>query len=48
MALKLTNWNNLTEREKDEVINFLRGNCRIDLEYPSRLSKYSTVGYQIS
>lgn len=48
MALKLTNWNNLTEREKDEVINFLRGNCRIDLEYPSRLSKHSTVGYQIS
>lgn len=49
MALKLSDWNNLTKREKDEEINFLRGNCRIDLEYPSdpETSVYD-VGYPIS
>jgi len=46
MALRISDWNNLTQHEKDAVINFLRGNCKIDLEYPARTHAHG--GYPIS
>jgi len=34
MALNVDVWNALSNAEKDNVVNFLRGNCKIDLEHP--------------
>jgi uncharacterized protein (DUF885 family) len=48
MALSLEAWNNLSVQEKDQVINFLRGNCKIDLEYPEGSANQSNGGYQIT
>jgi hypothetical protein len=35
MALKVSEWNKLSTKEKTDVANFLRGNCKIDREHPS-------------
>jgi len=34
MGIKLDGWNNLSMADKNAVIHFLRGNCKIDLESP--------------
>jgi hypothetical protein len=34
MAIKLNEWNTLSTTDKDAVIQFLRRNCKIDLESP--------------
>jgi uncharacterized protein (DUF885 family) len=47
MGLKLEDWNNLSKTDKDAVINFLKGNCKIDLESPK--TQANTAGsYPIS
>ena len=38
MALNINDWNRLPIADKNKVIGFLIGNCRIDLEYPDRNS----------
>lgn len=48
MALSVNEWRKLTRYQKDEVINFLRGNCKIDLEHPARSAGSSSEGYPIS
>ncbi|MDV2618956.1 hypothetical protein V6S65_06820 [Lactococcus lactis] len=35
MALSLNVWEELSENEKNKVVNFLRNNCRIDCEEPA-------------
>jgi len=34
MGIKLDDWINLSTADKDAVVQFLRGNCKIDLESP--------------
>ena len=48
MAIDINDWNRLSSSEKDEVINFLRGNCKIDCEYPASSTSTSAGGYPIS
>ncbi|WP_165072978.1 hypothetical protein [Desulfovibrio sp. ZJ200] len=35
MTLKLSDWNNLSTSQKNNVIKFLRNNCKIDAEIPA-------------
>ena len=37
MALNLSIWNELLVEDKDKVVNFLKGNCKIDREHSSNL-----------
>lgn len=48
MALNLNAWNRLPADQKNEVVNFLRDNCKIDNEYPDRSATPSSGGYPIS
>lgn len=48
MALRLNDWDGLARSQKDEVVNFLRGNCKIDLEHPARSGGSSSGSYPIS
>jgi hypothetical protein len=46
MALRKEDWDALSTNDKDEIIEFLRGNCKIDLEQPER-SGQTPNSYQI-
>ena len=47
MALDKNVWDALPSKEKDDVVKFLKGNCKIDLEYPKESGETSN-GYPIS
>jgi uncharacterized protein (DUF885 family) len=47
MGLNLKNWDALPKADKDAVINFLRGNCKIDLESPANTTN-KTGAYPIT
>jgi len=47
MGLKIEDWNKLPKADKDAVINFLKGNCKIDLESPKEQAN-TTGAYLIS
>ncbi len=47
MALTLTSWNNLSPIEKNDVVNFLIGNCKIDCEKPAS-HRIPAGGYPIA
>ncbi len=48
MAIKLSNWNSLSTNDKNSVVNFLRDNCKIDLESPQNSANNSSGVYPIS
>ena len=47
MALEIKNWDALSTQDKDSVVNFLKGNCKIDMEHPSN-SQPTLNSYPIS
>jgi len=47
MAIKLNDWDDLSMTDKNAVVQFLRGNCKIDLESPKNQTNDPGV-YQIS
>lgn len=48
MALSLSGWNKLSTSEKSAVVDFLRDNCKIDLESPQRISDNTPGEYTIT
>jgi len=47
MALDINIWNGLSIQDKDSVVNFLKGNCKIDREHSSN-SQSTPNSYPIS
>jgi hypothetical protein len=48
MALNLNSWLALSTQDKNEVVNFLRENCKIDLETPVRNKSTVPGNYPIA
>ena len=47
MALNLNDWNILSDKDKNQVVGFLKNNCKIDLETPARNGSTIPGNYQI-
>lgn len=48
MALNISDWQQLSTSEMDEVIEFLKENCKIDLEIPASAGQHPPNSYQIT
>jgi hypothetical protein len=48
MALKLNDWIALSTNDKNDVVNFLKNNCKIDLETPVRNNSTIPGNYPIT
>ena len=47
MALKKKDWDNLPKKEKKKVIDYVKDDCRIDLESPARNKSNVPGNYSI-